>query len=273
MGEWTNVLTPSTKLNGDSSMSVSAVLSAYTSDEFKTQASRPHCQWNNKSKTNYGLLIDRLNVEAAQLNHAIALKNGWRKIAQEFSGSPQPVDCLITANPVLVVVRRGLTKVYDRASGEYLGIYNRKEHSSLNISKVSRFLVFLAVHNKQGYQLLHPQPMQLSMKGVQRGAFLEPGGHMDVLDKAADQFYPGAPKFAFAIHVQTTPELRGQSGNSSLVTCLAKPQAIGTQDILDGYFIGEDNLPIVMAAYEASKNWQATDATALPSTQAEIEQV
>jgi Family of unknown function (DUF5895) len=241
-------------------MSVSDILSAYSSDEFKTPTPRPHCQWNNKSKTNYGLLIDRQNVEAAQFSHTVALKNGWRKITQEFSGSPQPVDCLVTANPVLIVVRRGLTKVYDRASGEYLGIYNRKEHSSLNISKISRFLVFLAVHSNAGYQLLHPQPMQLSMKGVQRGAFLEPGGHLDTLDKAVDQHYSGAPKFAFAIHVQTSPELRGQAGNSSLVTCLAKPQAIASQGDLDALFVGEENLKLLNAAYEASRDWQTTES-------------
>ncbi|MBC7881242.1 MAG: hypothetical protein H7Y37_07900 [Anaerolineae bacterium] len=240
-------------------MSISDILSAYTSDEFKTPAPRPHCQWNNKSKSNYGLLIDRPNVEAAQFNHTNALKNGWRKIAQEFSGSPQPVDCLITANPVLIVVRRGMTKIYERATGEYLGIYNRKEHSGLNINKVSRFLVFLAVQSNTGYQLLHPQPMQLSMKGVQRGAFLEPGGHLDTLDKAVEQYYPGAPKFAFAIHIQTAPELRGQAGNSSLVTCLAKPQVIATQADLDTFFIGEENMRVVMEAYETSKDWQATE--------------
>jgi hypothetical protein len=250
-------------------MAIKEILSAYASDEFQSPAPRPHCQWNNRSKVNYGLLIDRPNVEAASFNHGSALKNGWRKISQEFSGSPQPVDCLLTPNPVLIVVRRGVTKLYDRASREYLGIYNRKEHASLNATKVSRFLVFLVVRTEQGYQLLHPNPVQLSIKGVQRGALLEPGGHIDTLDKAVEQYYPGAPKFAFAIHIQTSPDMRGQGGNSALVTCLAKPHAIDSQDALDGYFIGEENLKHVMSAYDSSKDWQAMDAGENPHSSAQ----
>jgi len=244
-------------------MSVSAVLSAYTSDEFRTQTARPHCQFNNKSKVNYGLLIDRPNIEAARFRHALALANGWRKISQEFSGSTQPVDCLVTANPVLIVVRRGVSRSYDRTTGDLLGLYNRKEHGSLNVSKVTRFLVYLAAHTKDGYTLLHPQPMQLSMKGVQRGAFLEPGGHLELLDRAVEQFYPGAPKFAFAIHLETAPDMRGTGGNASLVTVLKKPEPMTSQAALDERFIGEENLKVVMQAYQETREWQMGERTVL----------
>jgi hypothetical protein len=241
---------------------VGQALSPYLSDEFRKSERRPHCQFNNKSKVNYGLLIDRPNIEAARFRHALALANGWRKISQEFSGSDGPVDCLVAASPVIIVVRRGVTRSYDRATGDLLGLYNRKEHGRLNVIKVSRFLVYLAAQTKDGYTLLHPQPMQLSMKGVQRGAFLEPGGHLDLLDRTVDQFYPGAPKFAFAIHLETAPDMRGTGGSASLVTVLKKPEPISSQEALDDRFIGEENLKVIMQAYQESKEWQAAEQAA-----------
>jgi hypothetical protein len=244
-------------------MSIADILNAYSSDEFRPLTARPHCQFNNKSKVNYGLLIDRPNIEASHFRHALALANGWRKISQEFSGSSQPVDCLVTPSPVLIVVRRGISRSYDRASGDLLGVYTRKKHSNASVSKVTRFLVYLAVHIQNGYTLLHPQPMQLSMKGVQRGAFLEPGGHLELLDRAVEQFYPGAPKFAFAIRLETAPDMRGTGGNASLVTVLKKPEPITSQAILDEHFIGEENLKVIMQAYQQTREWQEQDRAAV----------
>jgi hypothetical protein len=254
-------------------MSIKDVLGTFSSDEFSAPKPIPHGQWNNVSKSNYGLLIDRKNLEASRFNHVLAIKNGWRKISQEFGGSPTPVDCLVTPNPIIIVLRRGNTKLYDRTSGDFLGNYNRREHAGLvNINKISRFLVFLAVHGTEGYQFLHPDPLQLPFKGVQRGAFLEPGGHLDTLDKAANQFYSGAPKFAFAIHITTTSQQRGKAGSTSQVTCLTKPDPITTQENLDKFFVGEQNLQLLMSAYEQTKNWQVLDSGSVVDEESSVEE-
>ncbi|MBC8121429.1 MAG: hypothetical protein H7Y22_06270 [Gemmatimonadaceae bacterium] len=239
---------------------VGRVLSNYASGEFTAKASRPHCQFNNRSKANHGLLIDRPNIEASRFRHTIAATHGWRKITQEFSGSDQPVACLLCPDPILIVLRRGVTRVYDRTTGDSLGIYEARSHSQLDAKKVTRFLVYLTVRGGEGdYTLLHPEPLQLSMKGVQRGAFLEPGGHLDTLDRAIAQHYNGAPPFAFAVPLHTSAEVRGNGGNSSLVTVLAKPEPISNRDTLDALFVGEENLQLLTDAYELSRPWQQSD--------------
>jgi hypothetical protein len=260
--------------NGDSTMvNVANVIEGYKSDEFASAKTTPHAQWVNKSKANYGLLIDRSNIEASGFNHTLAIKaGGWRRTQQEFSGSPGLVDCLVCPEPILIVLRRGASKVYDKDSGAYLGIYKRQEHARLNVNRVTKFLIFLAVRSENGYSLLHQEPMQLSMKGVQRAAFIEPEGPLDVLDKAVEQFYSGAPKFAFALHLSTYADTRGQGSNSSLVTCLRKPELIGAQADLDTFFVGEANLKLLHAAYASSQAWQVADGgTPVASNSPEVD--
>lgn len=239
---------------------VGRVLGQYTSEDFAPKAARPHCQFLNRSKINHGLLIDRPNLDASRFNYTLARNHGWRSITQEFSGATLPVDCLLCAEPLLVILRRGVTHLYDRSTGDPLGIYDARTHAQIDAKKVTRFLIYLAARqDEHNYTLLHPDPLQLAMKGVQRGAFLEPGGYLDTLDKAIALHYNGAPPFAFVIPLHTASELRGTGSNASVVTVLTKPDALPDRNALDRLFVGEANLHTLADAYELSRSWQLSD--------------
>jgi len=116
-------------------------LSRFERDEFDTRPSYPFLQWDNSPDLG-GLAIATENIERAHFDTKLALASHW----EPYRRSPVrggEVTGLITASPVLAVLRRGQIRRFDRETGEYLGIFDRALYDRTTQITRTRYLVAL----------------------------------------------------------------------------------------------------------------------------------
>ncbi len=236
-------------------------LMGFASDEFDVKGSGyPWAQWSN-DKNNRGILVTRDNIEAVELDTALAMKSGWKKVTVDFDG--KDYDCLQSNAPTLSIVRRGGLKIYERESGNYVGHYSQAGYDkTLHVLK-TRYLIYLLAKVDAGYQLLHPKPLQLTLKGVPGAQFTAKGSPVDVVDQAVARHYGrNVPRFAFAVHLDTEMLKKGEGSASNWVCCIKKGESLESKEALSAFYVGRNTLEALNETYKSSADFDESGAAA-----------
>jgi Family of unknown function (DUF5895) len=156
----------------------------------------------------------------------------------------------------MLVLRRSNLLMFDRESGEFLGLFQKSRYDRNTVVLKIRYLVFLVGRQKQ---LLHDTPLLLTTKGSFCGGFGET--YRQFRQEMSQAFgtdrgtrQPRGDKFmALAIlAVRVQPELRGKERKSW--TCAIASYGQLTVDNWKGYFVGYEEAT-KLKVYAALEEW------------------
>lgn len=182
---------------------------AYQSD----QQSLPYLQFlNDQDPGCSGLFITTENMEAS----GFIPDATWTQHQAKFKNAT--VEGYRTLTPRLAIVRQTGLLMYDRATRDYLGQYQKDEYNRATHVLKTRYLVFvLGEDNKP----LHASPMMMTTKGSVCGSF---GQNLKAFRDAVNALTKKRMGYRFhalwAFCSVLRPELKGSGSDTSWVTSI-----------------------------------------------------
>lgn len=201
---------------------------AYQSD----QRSLPYLQFlNDQDPGCSGLFVTAENVEAS----GFTPDANWTPHQAKFKSAT--VEGYRTLTPRLAIVRQTALLMYDRATKDFLGQYQKKDYNrTIHVLK-TRYLVFVLGEDNRP---LHASPMMLTTKGSVCGSF---GQNLKAFRDAVNGLTKKRMGYRFhalwAFCPVLRPELKGSGNDTSWVTSIESVQ-MPTPENYAGLFLGSD---------------------------------
>lgn len=229
----------------------------FSSEEFEGGASNlPYLQMsNNKDPEKSGMFISLENAEECGFKPG----KSWQKFTLTFE-SGEGSDGYLTADPRLLVVRRGELLMYDRENDrEIVGKFNKDVYDSAVHVLKTKFLVFVVdAKNKP----IHDTPLQFTAKGAfsgnfgssygkYRAALSNAYGKANQTSKARGDKFIALGVMAFSLK----PELKGDKKKSW--ACSIADLQLPTAENWKDYFVGYDEPTklLIYSAFDGSESF------------------
>ncbi len=198
---------------------------------------------NNSDPDRCGLFISNENVEASEFVPDAT----WSKHIAQFKAAE--VEGYRTLIPRLAIVRQSGLLMYDRASRDFVGQYQKTVYNRTIHLLKTRYLVFVLGADKTP---LHSQPLLLTTKGSVCGSFGQNlrgfRNEVSILTKKR-MSYRFHALWAFCPTLE--PALKGSGNDTSWVTSIKSVEMPTTENYAQLFLgSGEDTRLLIEGAFE-----------------------
>lgn len=231
----------------------------YAGPEFESDRQHPPFLQllNSQFPEHAGLFISTENA----VKSGFILNDEWVEHTAQFPSGATVQGYRCTGTARFLVLRRGKLLMFDRASKEFIGVFNKKTYDRSTMLIKCKYLVYLITKDKH---LMHEEPLQLTTKGSFCGDW---GESLQAFQKDFEKAYNatyevetrrGDRFFAMSVFaVKLKPELKGDKQKSWV--CAIDTYGVPTVQNWHQFFIGgEKDAEVrgkVLAKFEEHKSF------------------